>query len=98
MPDTYGAVEPTAVFVPLETILSSPQAFETATTELFGPFQIITSYSDGQLPDVLQLLNRVKNHLTAGIVSNDHHFIEEVAHSTIGLHRPRGLSAILRPT
>ena len=25
-------------------------AFDTATTELFGPFQIVTSYSDGQLP------------------------------------------------
>jgi len=83
VPDCYGMVEPTAVFIPMETILGSEHAFKVATTELFGPFQIITSWSDGELPDVLRLLNKVENHLTAGIVSNDIHFINEMLGNTI---------------
>ena len=39
---------------------------------------MITSYKEGELPKVLELVNRVQNHLTAGIVSNDQHFLNEV--------------------
>jgi 1-pyrroline-5-carboxylate dehydrogenase len=39
IPSKYGAVEPTAVFVPLEQILAQ-EHFEACTTELFGPFQV----------------------------------------------------------
>jgi 1-pyrroline-5-carboxylate dehydrogenase len=78
IPDCYGAVEPTAVYIPLETILSSDEALKIATTELFGPFQVITSFKDTELPRVLELVNRVDNHLTAGVVSNNHHFLDEV--------------------
>ncbi len=39
IPEVYGAVEPTAVFVPLEQALL-PEHFETVTTEVFGPFQV----------------------------------------------------------
>jgi 1-pyrroline-5-carboxylate dehydrogenase len=39
IPACYGAVEPTAVYLPIDTILGSEEAFEAATTELFGPFQ-----------------------------------------------------------
>lgn len=42
IPKRYGAVEPTAVFVPLETIVKDQAAFDLCTTELFGPFQIVT--------------------------------------------------------
>ena len=42
----------TQVFVPLQTLLTSDHAFATATTELFGPFQVVTSYADGELADV----------------------------------------------
>ena len=45
--------------------------------------QVITSYTDDQLPLVLQLVNRMANHLTAGIVSNDQHFLNEVLGNTI---------------
>jgi len=83
IPDCYGAVEPTAVFIPIESILASDEAFATATRELFGPFQVITSYTDEQLPLVLQLVNRMENHLTAGIVSNDQLFLNEVLSNTI---------------
>ena len=39
IPEVYGAVEPTAIFVPLEQVLASKEAFEAVTTEVFGPFQ-----------------------------------------------------------
>lgn len=83
IPACYGAVEPTAVYLPIDTILGSEEAFEAATTELFGPFQVITSYKEGELPKVLELVNRVQNHLTAGVVSNDQHFLNEVLGNTI---------------
>ena len=37
-----------------------------------------------QPAQVLTLLNRVQNHLTAGIVSNDQHFIDTVLGNTQG--------------
>jgi len=83
IPDCYGAVEPTAVYVPIEAMLESQEHFDLATTELFGPFQVITSYKEEQLPQVIELLNKVKNHLTAGIVSNDNQFLTEVLGNTI---------------
>jgi len=82
IPDCYGAVTPTAVRVPIES-LSDPKAFKTATTELFGPFQVIVDWKEGQLPLVLDLVNSMENHLTAGIVSNDVQFVNEVLANTI---------------
>jgi 1-pyrroline-5-carboxylate dehydrogenase len=35
----YGAIQPTAVFVPLEQILKEDH-FELAVTEVFGPVQV----------------------------------------------------------
>ena len=40
IPEAYGAMEPTAVVVPLDQILASDAHWELATTELFGPFQV----------------------------------------------------------
>lgn len=40
IPKIYGALKPTAVFVPLEEILKSGN-FELVTKEIFGPFQVI---------------------------------------------------------
>ena len=40
IPDCYGSYECTAVTVPLDQLLSSQDHFNTATTELFGPFQV----------------------------------------------------------
>jgi 1-pyrroline-5-carboxylate dehydrogenase len=47
IPDCYGAIQPTAVFVPLKA-MREPEAFKLVTTEVFGPFQVITEY-DGEL-------------------------------------------------
>eukprot|EP00879_Flechtneria_rotunda_P023824 GHRR01025229.1.p1 GENE.GHRR01025229.1~~GHRR01025229.1.p1 ORF type:complete len:158 (+),score=38.97 GHRR01025229.1:22-495(+) len=44
IPECYGALEPTAVFVPLDA-MKDPAAFELVTTEVFGPFQVITEYT-----------------------------------------------------
>ena len=40
IPKVYGAIEPTAVFVPLKEMLSSEENFKTVTTEVFGPLQV----------------------------------------------------------
>lgn len=40
IPACYGAWEPTTIFVPLDEMLKSPEAFALATTEIFGPFQV----------------------------------------------------------
>mmetsp|Transcript_57659 Transcript_57659/g.122656 ORF Transcript_57659/g.122656 Transcript_57659/m.122656 type:complete len:555 (-) Transcript_57659:366-2030(-) len=82
IPKVYGAVEPTAVRVPIES-LKDPECFKVATTELFGPFQVIVDWKEGQLPLVLECLNNMENHLTAGVVSNDVRFLHEVLGNTI---------------
>ena len=40
IPEVYGAVQPTAVFVPLDAMLASDANWELCNTELFGPFQV----------------------------------------------------------
>lgn len=41
IPAVYGAMEPTAVFVPLAQLLK-PEHWPLVNTELFGPFQVRT--------------------------------------------------------
>ncbi|CDP14844.1 unnamed protein product [Coffea canephora] len=77
IPAIYGAIEPTAVFVPLEEILKDDN-YELVTKEIFGPFQIVTEYKDNQLPMVLNALEKMHAHLTAAVVSNDVLFLQEV--------------------
>ena len=43
IPEVYGAIQPTAVFVPLDQILGSDANWEAVNTELFGPFQVRAS-------------------------------------------------------
>ena len=45
--------------------------------------QVLTEFKEGELDDVLYLLNKMQNHLTAGVVSNDQHFLNEVLGNTI---------------
>ena len=40
--------------------------------------QIITEYSDSTLPGVLQAVERMSQHLTAAVVSNDRLFQQQV--------------------
>jgi 1-pyrroline-5-carboxylate dehydrogenase len=81
-PECYGAVEPTAVFVPLEEMLK-PGNFELCTTELFAPFQVVTKYSDVEIDLVLEACERMEHHLTAAVVSSDIKFITKILANTV---------------
>ncbi|CAI0399344.1 unnamed protein product [Linum tenue] len=75
IPSIYGAVKPTAVYVPLEEILKAGN-YELVTKEVFGPFQVVTEYKESQLSMVLEALERMHAHLTAAVVSNDVLFLQ----------------------
>lgn len=83
IPKVYGAIEPTAVFVPLKEILSSEENFKTVTTEVFGPLQVLTEYQDNEIEDVLQVTEQMHAHLTAAVVSNDVLFLQKVLANTV---------------
>ncbi|CAM9340221.1 unnamed protein product [Ectocarpus sp. 4 AP-2014] len=83
IPAQYGAWEPTAVFVPLKEMLKSPDNFALCTTEIFGPFQVVTEYDDNELDAVLEACERMNNHLTAAVVSNDVSFQRRVLEATV---------------
>ncbi len=80
IPDRYGALEPTAVQVPLAAIDGN---FELVTTELFGPFQVVVEYGDRDLSGVLSIMQRMTQHLTAAVVSRDVHFQQKVLGATL---------------
>ena len=81
IPEVYGAFEPTAVKVPLDSLTG--EHFELATTELFGPFQVIVDFDDDELPAVLGVLERMSHHLTAAVVSADIGFQQRVLGATV---------------
>lgn len=84
IPSCYGAVEPTAVFVPLSEMGRNEERFRQVTREIFGPFQVVTEWSSNEeLEKVLQLCERMDNHLTAAVVSSDSVFINKVLGSTV---------------
>ncbi|MQM14152.1 hypothetical protein Taro_047083, partial [Colocasia esculenta] len=66
IPNIYGALKPTALFVPLSEIMKEKN-FQLVTKEIFGPFQIITEYKHDQLPIVLDACERMHAHLTAAV-------------------------------
>lgn len=82
IPDIYGAIQPTAIEVPLEAMMANEEAFRTATAEMFAPLMIVTQYNDDTLDTALQAIGKLKNHLTAGIVSNDDDFVDRVLGAT----------------
>lgn len=83
IPERYGAIEPTAVYVPLKSMLASPAAYELVTREVFGPFQIVTDFTSEQLPLVLEACERMQSNLTAAVVSNDPVFVNHVLSHTV---------------
>lgn len=82
IPKIYGAVHPTAVFVPLKELLKK-EHFSDCCREIFGPFQVVTEYDDSTLPSVLEACERMSHHLTAAVVSNDPRFITKVLGHTV---------------
>jgi len=81
IPDCYGAMEATAVRVPINAVAGDD--FGLITTELFGPFQVIVSYGDDELDKVLEILERMSHHLTAAVVSRDVDFQNKVLGATV---------------
>ncbi len=81
IPDCYGAFEATAIEVPLGALAG--EHFGLLTTELFGPFQVVVRYGDGELADVLAVLERMSHHLTAAVVSADVEFQAQVLAATV---------------
>jgi hypothetical protein len=45
--------------------------------------QVVTQYSDAQLPKVLDALERMSHHLTAAVVSNDVQFVQHLLAHTV---------------
>jgi len=82
IPKVYGAVHPTAVFVPLKELLKK-ENFSDCCREIFGPFQVVTEYDDSTLSSVLEATERMSHHLTAAVVSNDPRFITTVLGNTV---------------
>ena len=82
IPKQYGAVRPTAIFVPISQIGKSESQFRLVTREIFGPFQIITSFQN-VFNEVLPLCERMDNHLTAAVVSSDVEFVNTVLANTV---------------
>lgn len=92
IPSVYGAIKPTAIYVPLEEILKDKN-YELVTREIFGPFQIVTEYKADQLPLVLDALERMHAHLTAAVVSNDVNFLQDVIGKSVNGTTYAGLRA-----
>jgi len=82
IPKKYGAVYPTAVYVPIEEMLK-PENFGACATEIFGPFQVVTSFTDSTVDLVLEACERMSHHLTAGVVSNDVAFQTKILANTV---------------
>jgi len=81
IPDCFGAYEPTAIRVPLSAMQGDD--FDVVAKELFGPFQIVVTYGDGELDTVLDILEQMQNHLTAAVVSADILFQQQVLGATV---------------
>jgi 1-pyrroline-5-carboxylate dehydrogenase len=81
IPSCYGSFEPTAVFVPLKSMLPH---VDLVTTEVFGPLQVITTWESREdLKLLLKICNSMEHHLTAGVVDNDPDFLNYVLGQTV---------------
>lgn len=92
IPECFGSWEPTAVFVPLKEMIKE-EYFDICSTELFGPFQIVTEFEDSELNVVLDILEKYDAHLTAGIASNDQLFLNKVLGNSVNGTTYAGLRA-----
>mmetsp|Transcript_10418 Transcript_10418/g.15652 ORF Transcript_10418/g.15652 Transcript_10418/m.15652 type:complete len:560 (-) Transcript_10418:2243-3922(-) len=82
IPSIYGAIQPTAIFVPLVEMLKDDH-FDACVTEIFGPFQVITEFDDSSVDKVIEACERMSHHLTAAVVSNDIAFQHKILSNTV---------------
>lgn len=92
IPEVYGSWEPTLMYVPLKHFKAAKK-FELITTELFGPFSVVTDYANKDTDFVLQCLEDMSHHLTAALVSNDPLFVDKVLGRTVNGTTYHGLRA-----
>ena len=57
--------------------------FPIVTKEFFGPFQVVTEYSDADIQTVLDACEKMSHPLTAAVVSNDLSFQQLVLGNTL---------------
>lgn len=55
--------------------------------------QVVTEYSDADLPHVLEACERMSHHLTAAVVSNDQMFTQHVLANTVNGTSYHGIRA-----
>jgi 1-pyrroline-5-carboxylate dehydrogenase len=91
--DLYGSFQPTAVKVPIQEIAKSEENLRLVSTEIFGPFQIVVEYGDEDIPTFLDICDRMNEHLTAAVVSNDQAFVQRILGNTINGTTYAGLRA-----
>ncbi len=91
IPECYGALEPTAVYIPLYQVAKN---FKLATSEVFGPIQVITEWeTEDDLEEVLDICERMENHLTAAVVDNNPVFLTKVLGCTVNGTTYAGIKA-----
>jgi len=61
------------------------------TTELFGPFTIVTEYGNNDVDKILDVMESCPHHLTAACVSNDPIFTEKILGNTVNGTQYTGL-------
>jgi 1-pyrroline-5-carboxylate dehydrogenase len=81
-PKQYGLFQPTLFKVPLEAFADKAN-FDILTDEVFGPVSLVVVYKDNELNKVLEIMEKIDNHLTAGVVSNDIRFLNKVLGNTV---------------
>ncbi|KAL8427148.1 hypothetical protein Efla_007714 [Eimeria flavescens] len=68
-PAGVGLFEPTAIQVPLQLLLQDEKARKLATTEVFGPLQVVVEWGEGEEASVASLTQQLPHHLTAAVVT-----------------------------
>jgi len=61
------------------------------TTELFGPFTLVTDYGNNDVDKVLDVMESCPHHLTAAVVSNDPVFTDHILGHTVNGTQYTGL-------
>ena len=90
-PIVYGSIQPTAVQVPIQELLTDN--FELITKEVFAPFQVVVSYSDEEVDKIIEILEKITQNLTAAIVSNDTFFQQNILANTVNGTTYTGMKA-----
>ncbi|KAL8455404.1 hypothetical protein Emag_000788 [Eimeria magna] len=75
-PEGFGLFQPTAIQLPLKLLLEDENARKLATTEVFGPLQVIVEWADGDEASVASLTQQLPHHLTAAVVSRAAHTLQ----------------------